>query len=409
MYVGKKDRSPGAGVLERNGLDNGDALRARADGPGANERGRRSRAARSRASGSRSRTPDLTRRSSRRRATPPARSASSAPRTARSTERNRDEFFFVTTGRAPRATRSAACTRCGSTRTTRPRPATLTLVYNADAIDRGRRRHRHQPRQHRRERRLPDDQRGRHRRRAAPVMADARAATARSGASTSTGESASTSSRRPCRRARPARSRRDARSAGTWETSGIINASGLLRGRYLALRRPGPPADDGARRQHRRGRPAAAPETHWRLARQSNYPLPVSRRRWTLGHHPVTAPAPTGRGHGATVGRMSTVSPPGNDAGQPSQRSQRVCRVGLGCPTDRHPAPGREGRAQTVTARSLRDRGLRPLPVTAEPAKAGLLRDSVCAGCGYGVAVKTPPPACPMCRGVAWLVRGPAA
>jgi len=53
---------------------------------------------------------------------------------------------------------------------------------------------------------------------------------------------------------------------------------------------------------------------------------------------------------------------------------------------DRLRAPGREGRAQTVTA-----------PVTAEPANAGSLRDRHCVRCGYGVAVRTPPPACPMC------------
>ena len=28
--------------------------------------------------------------------------------------------------------------------------------------------------------------------------------------------------------------------------------------------------------------------------------------------------------------------------------------------------------------------------------------DYVCAGCGYGVAVAMPPPACPMCRGSEW-------
>jgi len=44
---------------------------------------------------------------------------------------------------------------------------------------------------------------------------------------------------------------------------------------------------------------------------------------------------------------------------------------------DRLRAPGREGRAQTVTA-----------PVTAEPANAGSLRDRHCVRCGYGVAVR---------------------
>jgi hypothetical protein len=28
--------------------------------------------------------------------------------------------------------------------------------------------------------------------------------------------------------------------------------------------------------------------------------------------------------------------------------------------------------------------------------------DYVCASCGYGVAVSTPPPTCPMCRGAEW-------
>lgn len=28
--------------------------------------------------------------------------------------------------------------------------------------------------------------------------------------------------------------------------------------------------------------------------------------------------------------------------------------------------------------------------------------DYLCASCGYGVALATPPPACPMCRGSEW-------
>ena len=85
MYVGKKDHRAGAGVLRRNGLDNGELYVLVPADPRTRARPR-SRAARSMSSGRSSRTPVIsTRVSSRRRVTRRGRSGSRGPKTGRST------------------------------------------------------------------------------------------------------------------------------------------------------------------------------------------------------------------------------------------------------------------------------------------------------------------------------------
>ena len=115
------------------------------------------------------------------------------PRTAPSTRRNKDTVLLRHDGRGRRATRLGRLYALDLTGKDSTGPAKLTVTYNADQVIAARRRHRHQPGQHRREPRLPDDQRGRNgdepRRRWR-----ASSATARSGASTST-RTASTSRR----------------------------------------------------------------------------------------------------------------------------------------------------------------------------------------------------------------------
>ena len=150
MYVGKKDRRRGATVLQRNGLDGGDALRVRSkDQPenserafpaapcrrvGANPGRRRADRGGARGRQRRGRSDDLR-----------------AAGRRRLQLRGQHEFFFVTTGDAAGAnvTRTSLFAPAQPGRPDRP-DAEGRLQRRSDHC--GRRRHRDQPGQHRRER-----------------------------------------------------------------------------------------------------------------------------------------------------------------------------------------------------------------------------------------------------------------
>ena len=251
MYVGKKDRSQGAGVLARNGLDTGKLYVFRSLDPDAtasptSPRGRSGRMGRDPERGRDARPPRSSKRRRRAGALTFVRTEDGA-----FNPRNRREFFFVTTGRAApmRRTSSARSTRMRLDPGNPLKPATLDDRLQRRRDRRRGRRHRDQPRQHRRERPLSHDQRGRHGQ-AGPSW-QRRAATARSGGSTSRGTAPGVDASSATRVAELDPPGRDGVAVGP----GVgRRAESSTPTDHLRRRTPGCPT---CRRTHRRPPPAA--------------------------------------------------------------------------------------------------------------------------------------------------------